>query len=291
MRKLIFYTILLLWALLLCACKLNAEAGPQTTIQITLPHWPPDDSYTEYYPTLSRWHIQVTDAVNQYSFYTTQNKLSVQPKKNRPLCVTARPITQLYDGSESDFFKPAGYIYPFTENQNTSSQITLNWELGYLATIMEKLFNKGIEEGFPPVEIEYLISTFNWKKAQETINKKILESNTDTALFYNPWLLQMSQLIEAIAAHSFKPSLLNTTNCTAITTAQLENRIIPADTPLLSSFIPENLHLPQKNQFTVMKNSPIIISDGNKYALFITYKSAKNISLELIYLPIYIGDI
>ena len=58
-----------------------------------------------------------------------------------------------------------------------------------------------------------------------------------------------------------------------------------------STFIPENQFFAQKNQFTVLKNTPLLIGDGQKYGIFITYKTSKNISLEFIFLPIYIEDI
>lgn len=277
--------ILAAGALMSCACS-AFNSTTEENIELTLPHWPPQDSCSQNYPELSRWYIQITQAEETRSFYTTQSHISVQTRKNRPFCVTARPLTLLFDDSESDYFKPAGYMYPFAENQPQNFLIT--WEQGYLANLMQKVFTKGFEEGFPPLEIEYLISTFNWNKAQEIIDKKLV---ADTELFYNPWLIPFSQLIEAITEHTFKSNLLNASGCTGITTSQLENSIIGSDPPLLSSFIPENFNLPQKKMFTVMKNSPIIIGDGNKFGIFINYKSAKNISLELIFLPIYIGDI
>ena len=172
-------------------------------------------------------------------------------------------------------------MYPFSE---TDGGVT--WEQGYLASIMQRLIYESVDECLPPVEIEYLVNTFNWKKAQQTIQKKIDTSE----LFYNPWLVPQTQILEGITSHSFKASLLNATGSVAL---KLSDLPVPTtnNIPFLSSFIPENQTLHQKNQFTVIKNSPIIISDGNNHALFITYKSAKNISLEFIFLPIYIEDI
>ena len=301
----------------LTGCALYSPAPDQLELELALPQWPPQDSFSQEYPELSRWLVQVSCAEYSDAFYTTKNSITVKAKRNRPLCVTAKPITLLYDNNESDYFKPAGFMFPFSDSTAGETGYSLTWEQGYLAEVMLKLFQKGEEEGFPPVEIEYLVSTFNWKKAQETIQSKI-EGSTDaptettealsgnaasattpapTPLFYNPWLLPQAEVLEAITTHNFKTSVLSLTGCAALTTEQLklpsmaQNPGTTSAPQLLSSFIPENIPLLQKNQFTVMKNSPIMISDGKKLGVFVTYKSAKNISLEFIYLPIYIEDI
>ena len=281
MRNLIIYTLLLTLLFSINSCHLNPDEAIEESFEITLPHWPPEDSFSQNYPKLSRWHIQITDAESQTDFYTTEKSISVSAKKNRPFCITAQPLTLLYNGTECAYFKPAGYLYPFTESP-------INWEQGYLASIMENIFLQGKEECLPPVDIEYLICTFNWKKAQAKIDEKI---STSDAYSYNPWLVSQKQIAEGITSHGFKASYFNIKNCAAVTIPQLKELAGTPDLLLLSSFIPENNFLLQKNQFTVVKNSPIIIGDGNKYGLFITYKSTKNISLEYIYLPIYIEDI
>ena len=288
MRNLIFYTMIFTLVFTTSSCSQTMTQPAEETLEISLPVWPPDGSYTDHYPPLSRWYIQITGAGFQESFYSAQSQISVQIKKNRPLCITAKPITLLYDGSESDYFKPAGYMYPFSEDSSSNTTPTLNWEQGYLANLMQKLFKRCNTEGLSQIDTEYLISTFNWTKAQTSIEQKI---HTDSEIFYNPWLIPEAPVLEAVSSHSFKSSLLTPAGILSITTNQLKNSFITSDSPLLSSFIPENFCIEQKNQFTVMKNSPIIIGDGNKYALYITCKSAKNISLELIYLPIYIEDI
>ncbi len=272
MKKISFYTLLpaLLLSCLLAACKLSAEnaRADEQELKIALPQWP------QNYPALSRWRIEVVSAENQERFYTSASEIKVSTKKNRPFCITAQPLTLLEDGNECAYFKPAGHLY-------TTSGNSLSWEEGFLAFIMNKFFSYGMTEGLSPVDIEYLISTFNWKKAQETINKKL---NTDSTLYYNPWLLSETKLLEGISSRSFKTSLLNNSVCAPLPAAELPQNF-------LSSFIPENFTLKQKNQFTVSKNSPIIIGDVKQYAYFVPYKSAKNISLEPVFLPIYIEDI
>ena len=277
MRNLFFIILTLSLCFTTPACRLSTDAPAEEEIVLSLPCWPPASSY----PPLSRWLIQVTGAEFQNRFYTNGSSVSIRIKKNRPFCVTAQPVTRLQDGNESIYFKPAGYFYP-SENKKE-----ITWEKGYLAAIMQKMFNTCIEEYMPPVDIEYLVSTFNWKKAQDNIQKKIDSSAT---LFYNPWLIPESKILQAITSHSFKATLLNATGCAALPVTSLTEEA-PEPAFFLSAFIPENFSLNHKNQFTVMKNSSIIIGDGCKYGYFVTYKTAKNISLEFIYLPIYIEDI
>ncbi len=266
------------------ACSSNTACPPEGTLSLELPAWPPEDSRSAAYPPLSRWLIQVTSAEAQYDFYTTAPTVAVPVKTNRPLCVSAYPITLLEDQNECSYFLPAGYLYPTAENQK------ITWEQGFLADTMQKLFNEGKEQCLPPVDIEYLISTFNWKKAQKSIEEKLI---SDTKLFYNPWLLSQSSILDEISSHNFKSSLLNLTGTAALEAEYIQTitGLSKENSAFFSSFVPENKSFLQKKQFTVLKNSPILISDAKKVGLFITYKSSKNISLEYIYLPIYIGDI
>ena len=276
-----------------CCCSLNSESAdiaPEEDLVITLPQWPPQDSLKDQYPLLSRWKIQISCADYQQVFYTRDSQIKIKAKKNRPLCLTASPITLLYDNNECSYFKPAGYLYPCNSNISPDSSFTASWEQGYLAQIMQMLFSEGVKNGLSPLENEYMISTFNWEKAETTIENKI---NSDTQLFYNPWLIPHKGVIEGITSHTFKSSQLNLSASTAVETKMLfpDSQIPDKTLLLLSSFIPENKGLEEKKQFTLLKNTPILIGDANKYGIFINLKSSKNISLELIYLPIYIEDI
>ena len=283
MRFLLNLFTLCFCPLLLClsACAMANNSPAEESICLTLPCWPPKDSFAASYPQLSRWLICIKGGEEEQSFYTTSQSLTLSVKKNRPFCLLAQPLTLLSDGRECDFFKPAGFLYPFMHNQEKKdNQIT--WEAGFLAEIMKSLFCEGLANSLSPTDIEYIISSFNWKKAQDLVCKKIGESDK---YFYNPWLLSKAQILEGISALSFKSTLLNASGCTGLETSRLPSGIF------LSSFIPENQFISQKNQFTVVKNTPVLIADGQKYGIFITYKSSKNISLEFIYLPIYIEDI
>ena len=281
MRKKLFYLLFLLPAIFFTACKLNEDPAPEESISITLPAWPPQTSPEAVWPPLSRWYIKVTSSEGHYTLSTRQEKVTLPIKKNRPFCLTAYPITLLDNACECSYFKPAGYLYPASSSEKAT------WEEGFLANTMELLFREGQDESLSPLDIEYMISTFNWKKAQENIEKKI---QTDSKYFYNPWLISQGPLLEGIASHSFKASLLNIKGAAPLDASFFAANNLSQEA-FFSSFIPENYYLNQKKQFTLIKNTPILISDGQKKGLFITYKSSKNISLEHIILPIFIGDI
>lgn len=288
MRNFIFYFIFIIT---LCfvfdSCMQNISCPVEEELEITLPEWPPKDSFEGKYPPLSRWLIKIISAENSRQIYTSEKNFTIHIKKNRPMCLTAYPITLLQDGNECRYFKPAGFIYP-AQNDILSKKPSASWEQGFLADIMQQLFKEGIEENLPPVDVEYLISTFNWKKAQESIEKKI---NSDIQVFYNPWLLSRVNILEGIISQNFKATFFNLKGATAIEDSYISYQTATESIIFLSSFIPENKLLEEKKQFTVMKNTPILISDAQKYGLYITYKSSKNISLEYIIMPIYIGDI
>ena len=282
MRKILFYHLIFILCLGFCSCSQITEPAAEESISVTLPQWPPSDSFSQEYPALLRWKIEVTGAEKQYSFYTQKNTVSIQTKKNHPFCLTASPVTQLDEGGECIYFKPAGFFYP------ASTEMTASWEKGFLADLMKELFTEGLEASLAPVEVEYLISTFNWKKAQETIEKKI---NSDSELFYNPWLVQRKPLLEGISSRTFRATYLNNSGCIPLKMDWLTKAVNSQNQLFLSSYVPENQTLPEKNQFTIVKNTPVLFSDGRKYGFFIIYKTSKNISLEFIYLPIYIEDI
>ncbi len=266
-----------------------------------LPSWPPEDSFSENYPQLSRWEITLTGADFQESFYTKDKYTSIRIKKNRPFCMLAQPLTLLENGKECAYFKPAGFLYPWNpEGSNSAS-----WEQGFLADIMTRFFRDAVENCMQSGDTAWVVSTFNWKKAQERIEKKISESKETTenpeekkTSFYNPWLIPAAPILENISASQFKSSLLNMTACHSVSTEFLESKYISESNsvktqilPLLSSFIPENSSLSQSKQLTVRKGEQILISSGKKYGILITFQSSKKLSLAFIFLPIYIEDI
>ena len=192
-----------------------------------------------------------------------------------------QPITVLEDAKESDFFKPAGFIYPWDMASEVSEgSVAATWEQGFLARQMNKLFCDGKENHIPAEETEYLISTFNWKKAAQTIEKKAAEGT------YNPWLLDSSKILEGITAQDFKAGVLNIKGGGVFAS--------PLGTPaLLSSYIPENSRQSETGCLTIKKGEATLFSltSPNTTGVLVKYESAKKVSLEFIFLPIYIEDI
>ena len=277
MRKILFL-VSLAFVIFFTGCNFPAITNSSESIVITLPEWPPEDSLSASYPTLSRWKISVTSADSHYHFYTKENQLYLTVNRNRPLCILAQPVTQMADNKECAFFKPAGLIYPWNSGNYKAS-----WEQGFLSDVMTKLIIDSKENCIAPEETEYLAASFNWKKAQKIIEDKIKEENP--SVFYNPWLINYDAFLQNLSVSQFKQSLLNITGTVSISPSFLP------ETTTFSSFIPENsLHRPN-GSFSIKKNQPSLFYYGKDRGLLILYKSEKNISLEPVYMPIYIEEI
>ena len=282
MRKIYLFTLCLFTTqLLFSACQLSAAASREEEIRVELPQWPPADAFSENYPALSRWKIVITKAASVTTCYTTDTSIEISVGKNEPVSVLAYPITLLEDSEECSYFKPAGFFYPWSAEVSNA----LSWEQGFLADAMAKFFCNAIESCNSPQDSSWAVRTFNWSKAQEVIDKKLAEPQE---LFYNPWFINYATFLDNLAASQFRQSLLNTSSCYAFS---VESYSSDQQSPLLSSFIPENRFLNENRQITVKKGLPHLISTVKKYGILVTFNSSKNISLEFIYLPIYIEDI
>ncbi len=278
MKKTYLFYIIFISMILTLGCTYSAENLPakKECIKIALPVWPPKDDFSECYPPLSRWKINIRGAEIQEAFYTKEESVTVYTDKNRPFCLLAQPLILSDDARESDFFKPAGFIY-------SSNKEAASWEEGFLASLMNKLFSDGIQNHIPTSETEYLISIFNWKKASQSMQKKVTDSP------YNPWLLDSAKILEGINTQEFKSGFLNMQGVMEI----------EVELPLLSSYIPENSRFCKNGQFLIKKDnlSLFYICNDNKneitsgLGLIINCQNTKKVSLEFIFLPIYIEDI
>ena len=276
MRKILFLVIIIVS--ILCGCSATAGIKDTEEITVQLPQWPPQAPDSASYPALSRWKISVTTADSHYSFFTRETRLKLCVSKNRPLCITAQPLTIMADDKECAFFKPAGFIYPWNNGCSEAS-----WEQGFLSDVMTKLFKDSKENCIAPEETEYLAASFNWKKAQKVIDEKI--SDEASSVFYNPWLINYEAFLQNLSVSQLKQSLLNITGTVSLTLPT-----VPEST-VFSSFIPENAKKQPDNRFSIRKNQPSLFYYGNDRGVLILYKSEKNISLEPVYMPIYIEEI
>ena len=281
--------------LLFISCSLFVPVEETETLTVELPVWPPEDSFRELYPPLSRWlvHIEGTGLVegniensSSRSFFTTESTFTLTVQKNAPLAITAQPLT-LYEESETVFFLPAGLTYPVRKSR-------LTWEGGFLASALQKLIQSKAETGITDGHMLAFLSRFNWKKAQDSIDSKITAafqaqfSQPDSQKnFYNPWYIGSEEFLEAVSYGNFSSSFLNNTGCMSIDTTQSK--------PILSSFILENEFIARTQTVLIKKEVPNLFytpnfSNTKECAIIIRCDSAKNLSLTLCNLPIFIEE-
>lgn len=285
--------ILLCGLLFLTGCSQPFFITTEETLELQLPVWPPEDDYKEQYPELSKWILKTGngDSTSISLITATTTSITVTVQRNQPFCATLLPITktQLLNNQETAYFHPAGFIYPYATNNCKS---TISWNQGFLADIMLKILSSRNETSLSPEQINLAIGVFNWNKAQETIEKKIQNSIADTDTkqinFYNPWLIDSQQLLEGISYGSFKSTYLNITGCYSY---KLEDLFPEEELSPISPFITENCRLKQNSSISLKKDTPTLLSDCKIFGAIITPQSAKKVSKEIVYLPIYITEL
>lgn len=248
---------------------------------------PPGLISSPTYPPLSRWKIIVSTVQDSQTFYTTDSYLEWTFQKNQPASVTIQPITLLEDGSESEYFYPAGFVYPSdtpTAIEIENGQVQATWDQGFLSEILRRAISSKNETGVSDSRLADFLSSFNWQKAKKTINEKIEKSlENETEACFNPWQIDSSRLLDNLCYGNFKISYLNVTDCQTYLLSELfDDDFLP-----LSPFIPENQLLYEKGKIKIKKNTAVLIGDGHKNAFIFYCKSAKNISRDFIYMPIY----
>lgn len=272
------------------SCHHMVDISTEETVCFTLPSWPPVGNVnsqvgnstspvgnTVTYPPLSRWLINASSPTQTYTFFTSDQHVTFTLQKNEPFCLTAKPITVLTNGSETSYFKDAGVIYPYAD-KNADNTVSIKWKQGFLAANMQKIIASKTETGVSDEHLSSFLNSFNWKKAQETIDK------SDK----NPWLIDSSRLLDNLCYGNFKSTFLNTTGCYqfGIKTLFPDNEL-----EILSSYIPENTKIIEGGEITLKKGGENFLSDGSFLGARITVYSAKKVSVEYIYMPIFIEDI
>lgn len=290
MKKIYFYFVWLLILLgavfLTTGCNFSKDYFTQEEITVKLPQWPPQDDFTDLYPALSRWKIYSASSNGIETFYSNKTELSFTVEKNQPFCILAKPITFLegeyYNPqSESDYFMPAGFLYPYSDKNE------ITWEQGFISNMMIKIIASKSETGVSSEHTNSFLSSFNWKKAQQTIEKKLLESQQkeNPSPIYNPWLLDSYNFLDNLCYGNFKSTSFNITDTY---TYELKILFPQNQISVLSSFIPENQSLMNNPQLFLKKNATRFLSDGKTKGAVIECYSAKKVSLVYVYMPIYI---
>lgn len=304
MEKNKFYLLINLLISLICesiffaGCKYNVfMLETDETVLFELPEWPPvrykgagGMEEESPYPDLSRWLIEIVSTDLCESFYmenNVDNQLKITVQKNTPVAISARPITLNSSGEEISFFKPAGAIYPYDD-------CILTWNGGFPVYIFQTLYKSRRETGVSAEHMEEFINQFNWKKFEKTLAQKensavnMFEQAEPKAVFYNPWQLDVYMLLDNLSFGSFKANLLNTKNVVSLPQKDLQ---LSACDLIFSSYIPENNVLWKYGEISLKKNVLSLLNVNGEFGAIIKYSSPKNISLEYVFMPIYLEEI
>lgn len=287
MRK-IKYFIQFLCLIFLTSCQSYFNSLKTEELHFTLPSLELYllDSTPEEKLEISKWKVEVYSKCVANQFESTSNTFVIQTEKNKPLCIVATPILK---NAEKDFmfFKPAGTIYPYTEN-------SLTWEKGFSATVMKLLWNSKKETNLNDDYINNFICRFNWKKFQDTIDEKINSSilklnnqNEETAkVFYNPWQIHLQELLDELSFAEFNASLLNPKGVYAI---ELPQNLITSKS-VYSSFVPENYFITKNKSVSVQKNELNTLLIDNTHLGILCFDSIKNVSVTRVSVPIFLEE-
>ena len=263
-------------------CTLLEQAGKhlmepeQQTIRLELPAW------SDYLPELAGWQIELQQAGN--SRIIDASSLSIRVPRNKPLCIIAQPLVLQSTAYKSCFFKCAGGLYPYMYSSEQET-LKLTWQGGFAATLMKSIISSGLQAGYSQEFTQQTIAQFNWERLVEILEENQAQQEPP---WYNPWLLNMQQVLEGIAWHNFSATKLKMSG-----TLDVE-----LEFPVFSSYIPENEKIRESETqgqrcVTIKKDNPSLfaLDDGQFSTGILIYgTSVKNISLEFISLPIYINE-
>ena len=277
------------------------------SVEFVLPEWPPAYGNSELYPVLSRWIVTIEgkdfcEIVNfKWDEICEQKRLSFSRnfEKNQTVCVTALPVTLTEEGEETCFFKCAGGIYPqfFVEKsdcfwEKNSGFVELTWERGFLASLLQRIWSVGKTGGYFAEETEGFVKGFNWLKLQQCVEQKMDACFEDGDVFYNPWLLDVSAVAESIGVGVFSMNDLNLKNVFPLVGRKLVCLDLGwgMDVYVLSSFIPENEFIQRFDCLCIKKNVENVFSVYNFFGRVFKGSSVKNVSIDDVFLPIYIDE-
>lgn len=264
MKKLL-YILAFIFLSSVISCKESYDA--EDSVIFYLPDWPPADSYMNYYPQLDEWNISVTTSEISYNFCISPaiKCFSLKIAESSPISVIAAPKTE-----GIHFFDAAGAIYPFSNK--------LTWKNGLSSTLLKKLHNK--YRNLP--EFSDFISQFNWQKLIDAINQKASESK----IFYNPWHVEQTTILEKISQGKFTASYLNVKNTSIHELAEFKEF---SEGVFLSSYIPQNYSAGINELFSIkndLKERFLLCAEKKKIAVTNSSGSNDFFSLTFYDLPI-----
>lgn len=342
--------LIILGSSIILGCSIDNKLDSHEKISVYLPVWPPFEDAIQSqaetwpcqstYPELAKWIIRVrgeeidkkmevaadgldgsesnTVGLNENTcdISTTPFSISLEVAKNKPLSITATPITLNKNNQPVEFFKCAGAIYPqnyeVVKNkgkfwQGNKGNVQMSWENGFSAQLMQTLYDSAAQSSYYEQMIQDFIAGFNWKKMQQYIQGQIdsfeenmqaemnIQTNANTQatslpLFYNPWLLDMQTVLEKIAMQGFTATALNLKNSFQISLKDKLYRENSESIAVISSFVPENQIIQKYGTISLAKDKASLFSLDNLYGAIFTGTSAKNVSIEYVFLPIFIND-
>ena len=265
-------------------------AFSKENVSFILPTWPPAYGEQSLYPELTGWLITTNEVRNQ-SVEASVHEIELTVNKNKPFYVIAQPVTKSAQG-QSCFFHCAGGIYPYSyERSGKTGTVNVTWEQGFSAYLMDSMFLSAnsiyAQNESQKSACENYISSFNWKKLVTAIQSKTtIDPNVEAQeVFYNPWYTDLSAIKQGIAYKDFSATLLNQKNCFSVVLQDYGT-----NESVLSPYIPENEMIHNFSQFSLKKNEEKYFSVNNQYQMIIRGSSAKNLSIEYIFLPIIIEE-
>lgn len=342
--------LIILGSSIILGCSIDNKLDSYEKISVNLPVWPPFEDAIQSqaetwpcqstYPELAKWIIRIrgedvdekmevfvdglngseSNAIglneNSCNISEKQFSISLEVAKNKPLSITATPITLNKNNQPVEFFKCAGAIYPqnyeVVKNegkfwQGNKGNVQISWENGFSAQLMQTLYDSAAQSSYDEQMIQDFIARFNWKKMQQYIQAQIdsfednmqaemnMQTNANTQaatlpVFYNPWLLDMQTVLEKIAMKGFTATALNLKSTFQIS---LEDKFYRENSELIavmSSFVPENQIIQKYGTISLAKDKARLFSLDNLYGVIFTGTSAKNVSIEYVFLPIFIND-
>lgn len=281
-----------------------SELSEEEAVTVKLPDWPPREKNSPEspavpltdsqqgsrpdsqpavsfnFPPLSRWLITIYKSSGSQSFYAAADcrELSFTIKKNMAASLTAQPLTRLYGGGESAYFYPAGFLYPAAVASGADgtavSEGAACWEQGFLADILGQLTSSRAETGVSQKRLETFLNSFNWSKAQQSIEKNC----------QNPWLIDRLKLMDNLCYGNYKSTLLHTKGTMDF---RLEELFPDRELKPLLPYIPENFVVAAGSPVKIRKNTETFIADGRNFGVIFNCKSSKNISRQYAKMPIY----
>lgn len=297
--------LLLLWICcvgFLTGCNFFLDVSQKEEIIALLPEWSCDGDSQSRYPPLSRWEISIYSCDEEKIVYTNGNYVKLTVNKDENVSVLAKPVTLACGRDsfyETDFFYPAGAIYPYSKNEDGTMNI--KWEHGYAAECLKKLFNGGKENSLSHDCVENFVRTFNWKKLMVSIEEKIHESLADeNCAVYNPWLLDSQMVLSKLSERTFYASYLNLKGWEDFDLTvdsvfdscffDAENEWQLNENSLFSKFVLENECLCEKKKIKVKKGTSNYLAYANSLCFVLSLDSdgsEKKLLKDTVLLPIY----